>query len=316
MAVHTSLSRSDIENITSNYNIGNLIFFQGIKEGIENTNYLLSTSSDKYILTIYEERVKNKLLPFYLKIMINSHKRGIKCPLPVQDNNNNVLNKFKKKYYGIFTFIPGVSAKKLDEKQCFAIGKELAKFHIVNKGVHKLHENDFSLSFWNDLYSECKSFINEIIPNSVSIVEEEINFLNHNWPKSLPKGIIHADLFPDNVLFNDQKKISGLIDFYFSCYDFLSYDIAILVNSWCFPSNNFKENLFLNIMYGYESLRKLEKEEKAKFNILLRGASLRFLLTRILDSKKKKKNQILEIKDPKDFFKRLLFHRNLEYEFF
>ena len=153
-----------------------------------------------------------------------------------------------------------------------------------------------SLSFWNDLYSECKSFINEIIPNSVSIVEEEINFLNHNWPKSLPKGIIHADLFPDNVLFNDQKKISGLIDFYFSCYDFLSYDIAILVNSWCFPSNNFKENLFLNIMYGYESLRKLEKEEKAKFNILLRGASLRFLLTR---SDSKKKNQILEIKIPR-----------------
>ena len=157
-------------------------------------------------------------------------------------------------------------------------------------------------------------FLNEIIPNSYQIINDEINFINKNWPKNLPKGVIHADLFPDNVLFDSSNKITGIIDFYFSCYDFLSYDLAILINAWCFPKNVFNKSFMTNIIKGYETLRVLEIEEKVKLNILLRGASLRFLLTRLIDARKLFKNKFVNKKNPGEFYQRLLFHRNLKNE--
>ena len=177
--------------------------------------------------------------------------------------------------------------KKWNENNCFHVGKELARFHLVNKNLNPINKNHFSLDFWNTSLKKYENFIIELIPNSLNIIKEEIKFLNQNWPIGLPEGIIHADLFPDNVLFNTSEKISGMIDFYFACHDFFSYDIAILINAWCFPNNNFNNIFMKNLLKGYESIRKLENNERKNLNIFLRGASLRFLLTRIIDIKKR-----------------------------
>ena len=314
MAVPTVISKSNVEKILTKYSIGRLEYFNGIKDGIENTNYLIVTSKNKFILTIYEDRIENDLLPFYLDLMLNSFGKGILCPVPIKDKNDNLLNYIKNKAFGIFTFLEGTSLKSWDESNCFDVGKELAKLHIANMYYKTEQGNNFGLNFWNSLFEKSKSFLNEIIPNSYQIINDEINFINKNWPKNLPKGVIHADLFPDNLLFDSSNKITGIIDFYFSCYDFLSYDLAILINAWCFPKNVFNKSFMTNIIKGYETLRVLEIEEKVKLNILLRGASLRFLLTRLIDARKLFKNKFVNKKNPVEFYKRLLFHRNLKNE--
>ena len=311
MAVHTVLSSTEIKKILSSYEIGVFKKYSGIKEGIENTNYLVVTSKNKFILTIYEERTKDELIPFYMDVMYNSSINGIKCPTPIKDKNDQLINIVKKKSYGFFKFINGNSKKVWSKNNCFEVGKELAKFHMVNKNIITPNKNNFSLDFWNISFNKYKNFISKELPGSLEIIREELKFLNENWPLNLPEGIIHADLFPDNVLFSKSQKISGMIDFYFACKDYFSYDIAILINAWCFPKNNFNKIFMHNILRGYESIRKLQIVEKKKMNILLRGSCLRFLITRIIDLQKKSKNKILEIKNPEDFLKRLIFHKNI-----
>jgi len=314
MAVHTVLSSTDIKKILNNYEIGGLKKYSGIKEGIENTNYLVDTTKNKFILTIYEERTRDDLLPFYMGVMYNSCTNGIKCPTPIKDKNGQLINIFKKKSYGFFKFINGKSKKVWSKNNCFEVGKELAKFHLINKNIITSNKNNFSLDFWNISFNKYKDFMNKELSGSFEIVNEELKFLNKNWPLNLPEGIIHADLFPDNVLFSKSQKVSGMIDFYFACKDFFSYDIAILINAWCFPKNSFNKIFMNNILKGYESVRKLQIVEKKKMNILLRGASLRFLLTRIIDAQKESENKILEIKNPEDFLIRLIFHKNINNE--
>ena len=317
MAVHTKLSKNELLEILSKYKIGELVSFEGITEGIENTNYIVKTTKNRFILTVFEDRINYNSIPFYIKIMKNSSEEGINCPVAIKDIAGNYTNKLKKKEFGIFTFISGKSKKIFSEENCYDIGKIMASFHQANKNFDEKQPNNYSLSFWNSLFEDCKSFVNNAIPGSYNIIDEEIKFVNKHWPKRLPKGIIHADMFPDNVLFHS-NNISGVIDFYFSCYDFLSYDLAILINSWCFHNNKFSSNLARQIIVGYESVRKINKNEKNAFNILLRGACLRFLLTRIQDSKRNIKNKILAVKNPGDFYERLLFHKNVngKYDFF
>lgn len=317
MAVHTILSKNELVKILSNYNIGDLISFKGILEGIENTNYILTTEKDKFILTIFEDRINYQSIPFYISVMQNSFEKGVNCPFAIKDNRGNSTNSFKEKEFGIFKFVEGKSKKEYSEKDCFEVGKIMANFHKVNKNIKNKHENSYSLRFWIHLFKECKNSLNIVIPGSQNILEDEIKFITKYWPKELPKGIIHADMFPDNVLFYS-KEISGIIDFYFSCYDFLSYDLAILINAWCFQNNKFNIALAKKIVQGYESVRKITIKEKKKFNILLRGACLRFLLTRVQDSKRRFDNKMLNIKNPIDFYERLLFHKNMSsnYGFF
>ena len=200
MAVHTVLSSTDIKKILSNYQIGDFKDYLGIKEGIENTNYLVNTTKNKFILTIYEERTRDDLIPFYMDVMYNSCTNGIKCPTPIKDRNGQLINIIKKKSYGFFKFINGKSKKKWSKNNCYEVGKELAKFHIVNKDIITLNKNNFSLDFWNISFNRYKDLMDKELPGSFEIVSEEIKFLNKNWPLSLPEGIIHADLFPDNVL--------------------------------------------------------------------------------------------------------------------
>ncbi len=307
MAVYTKLSEANINKILEEYQLGELIKFTGIKEGIENTNYLLKTINNNFIITIFEKRVDTKHIPFYFEVMTNSHSKGIDCPVPIENKNGELVNKIKNKKMAIFGFLEGYSKKKWNKGDCFMVGQKLAQFHLANINNKLKAKNNFGLNFWNKIYFNCFNKFNNVIPNSLETISHEINFVSSNWPKNLPSGVIHADLFPDNVFFKE-KKISGFLDFYFSCCDFLSYDLAITINAWCFHKNKFMDDFFLSLLSGYQSVRKLEKAEVKNINILLRGASLRFLFTRVYDYEISNEGKILKKKDPFEFFNILKFH--------
>lgn len=310
MAVYTQLSEIEIIELLKNYKLGIYISYKGIKDGIENTNYLITTSKGKFILTIFENRVKNSNLPFFLKLMNHSKKFGIKCPEPIKDKKGKLINSIKLKKFSIFSFLEGNSKKRWSSEVCFKIGKTLANFHKVNKSLNSKIKNDFSINYWEKLFLLLKK--NK--PNDVKFIKNELTYIKNNWPKNLPSGIIHADLFPDNVFF-EKKSISGILDFYFACYDFFIYDIAIVINAWCFNDGVFQKKKYHNLVSGYESIRKLKEIEIDSFNVILRGASLRFFLTRTIDAKNKKENTLVKKKDPKEYFKILKFHISSKNEF-
>ena len=309
MAVHTKLSKTDIEDILIDYEIGSLCSFEGIKDGIENTNYLIFTKKDKYIITIFEKRVNILSIPFYLKVMINSRKKGVQCPVPVKNRKGKYTQTIRNKKLAIFSFLEGNSILNWDSNHCEQVGQKLAEFHKANFDISQKLKNDFSVNYWNLIFLKYKDDINTIIPNSFKTIKTEIDHVINNWPQKLPTGIIHADLFPDNVFFIN-NKISGFLDFYFACNDYFSYDLAITVNAWCFKDGKFNPKLFLKIMKGYQSIRKLKSLEKKYFNLLLRGAALRFLFTRINDSVMTSETNFLKKKNPEEFFNILNFHIN------
>ena len=311
MAVHTELTKVSIKEILNKYELGELISYEGIKEGIENTNYLIVTKKDRFIVTIFEKRVDVSQIPFFFEVMINSHSNGIQCPTPIKDRYGEFVNKIKNKKMAVFKFLEGQSKKKWTNNDCFQVGQKLAKFHLANKKNKVVVTNSFGLNYWKKTFKKCSGKLETIIPNSYKIIHNEIAFISSNWPRKLPGGIIHADLFPDNVFFK-KKNISGFLDFYFSCFDFLSYDLAITVNAWCFNKKKFVKKYFLNLLSGYESIRKLQKEEIKNFNILLRGAALRFLFTRVYDSINYNKSEFLKPKDPLEFYEILNFHVNIK----
>jgi homoserine kinase type II len=307
MAVHTKLSNANIEEVLLGYKLGKLLKSKGIKEGIENTNYLLETNKDKFILTIFENRVNTSQIPFFIEVMINSSSFGIDCPIPIKDKNGEYVNIVKKKKMAIFNFLKGNSKKVWTQEDCFLVGEKLARFHFANKKSRNSCQNNFGISYWKKILKKCENNLNKIIPNSETIIKNEIEYIASNWPQNLPMGIIHADLFPDNVFF-DKKRISGFLDFYFACNDFLLYDLAITINAWCFRNKKFEMNFFDSLMRGYESIRQLNRNEKRNINVLLRGATLRFLSTRIYDSIFINENKFTKKKDPSEFFNILLFH--------
>ena len=307
MAVHTELSKANINKILKDYQLGELVKFSGIKEGIENTNYLLQTKNNNFIITIFEKRVDTKQIPFYFEVMTTSHAEGIDCPVPIRNKNGELVNKVKNKKMAIFCFLKGNSKKKWNKGDCFMVGQKLAQFHLANINNKLKARNNFSVDFWNQIYSSCLNKFNNIIPNSLETISHEIDYISLNWPKDLPKGVIHADLFPDNVFFKN-KKISGFLDFYFSCCDFFSYDLAITINAWCFYKCKFNKEFFISLVSGYQSVRKLETAEVDNINILLRGASLRFLFTRVYDSLISNEGKFVKKKDPFEFFNILNFH--------
>ena len=308
MAVHTKLLKKDISDILGFYKIGNLLNFAGIKDGIENTNYKVKTTKNYYILTIFEERVNKKNLPFFLSLMLSCNKRKICCPKPILDTKGKLTNNFNQKKIAIFSFLNGKSKKNWTELNCFELGKTLGQFHSINKSFKEKISNEFSLGFWKEIFKKMdRSKLDSVIPGIHKLLNEELGIISLNWPKDLPKGIIHADLFPDNIFFKG-KKISGILDFYFSCHDFFIYDLAITINAWCFKKGKFNQFFFNQIIKGYQSKRILTEKEKKQFNIILRGASLRFLLTRLYDSINIKKNSLVTLKDPKEYYSILTFH--------
>ena len=313
MAVYTKLNQSKIEDILSNYSLGKLQTFKGIEEGIENTNYFLSVNNKKFILTIYEKRVKSTDLPFFSDLMSSLNKANFKCPSPISNNDNSTITNFEGKKLMIVSFLEGKAKQNLSPKNCKSIGVEAAKMHELTKNFKLKRQNDLSVNSWRSLFDSVKDKCSKLHRDLPKLIEENLTSVERHWPKDLPKGIIHADLFQDNIFF-DKDKFSGIIDYYFSCEDFFALEIAICFNALCF--DGVKENLSFNVtkaknfIDGYSSIRKLSDLEKENIKVLSQGAALRFLLTRVFDALYTVEDAIVKVKDPIEYLKRLEFHKN------
>ena len=310
MAIYTKVDTHEAKFILKNYNLGELKKIQGIKKGIENTNYLLITTTGKFILTLFEKRVKAKELPFFMNLMLSLNDRKILCPKPIKNKNKKTLFQIKNRQAAICSFVYGKEKTSHTLSECRSIGKNIAKLHMVGKKI-KLHRaNNLSIKSWIALNQSIKTKANKKIPNIYSFINTLLLDLKKKWPSQLPTGIIHGDLFPDNIFFN-KKKFAGFIDFYFSCSDFLIYDIAICINAMCFDKkikfNKLKANALLK---GYSSLRKISKKEFTALPQLLLGASIRFFLTRLHDSINRQKGAVVKVKNPNEFLKRIQFYIN------
>ena len=309
MAVYTKLTNKDILALNDNYQIDKVIKFKGIKKGIENTNYLLKTSKEKFILTIFEKRVHKKDLPFFMSLMDKLNQKKIICPKPLKNKNKKYLITIKRKSACIVTFLKGKDKTHLDYKNCFDVGKNIAKFHKATNKIGLYRENSMSIKKLDGLLRSIKK-----TPYLKTILSINLRNIKKEWPKNLPHGIIHGDLFIDNIFF-DKNKFSGFIDFYFSSNDYLMYEIAICINALCFDKKKQKfimnNQKIKNLINGYESLRVLTKKEKDSLNVLCRGAALRYLLTRIYDYFNTPKETLIKIKDPKEYLQKLIIHNNL-----
>ena len=309
MAVYTHVSSEDLSLFLKDYEIGELKEFEGISEGVENTNYKLKTEKNSFILTIYEDRVEKKDIPFFLEYMFYLSSNGIKCPLPLR-NNNNLFAEILGKPASVLTFLDGKSTISVTKEQTYQLGLILGKIHNISINLEIKRENPLGLDSFPNLIKNSKSTA-ETFSKDLSInMLEEYNRIKSNWPEGLPKGIIHADLFPDNILFHE-GQISGVIDFSFSCNDFLSYDLSICINAWCFKDGEFDISLSRNLLKGYQKERKLSNAEIEKLPILCSGSALRFLLTRLVDWRVNDENAMVTPKNPNEFIKILDFHKDI-----
>jgi homoserine kinase type II len=313
MAVYTKLNKSEIEEIISLYKLKNLESFAPIEEGIENTNYVIIASKKKYILTIFEKRVKEQDLPFFCELISLLNKSGFKCPLPLLNLENSPISTFKRKKLTILTFISGKSKENLSNENCEDIGKEAAKLHLLTSNFKIHRKNALSIESWRNMFENIKDKCIKIHKDLPNLIEANLKDIEKNWPSNLPSGIIHADLFKDNIIF-ENNKVSGIIDFTFSCNDFYALEIAICFNALCF--DGVKSNLSFNVtkakkfIDGYSSIRKLSDQERNSIKILSQGAALRFLLTRVFDAINTVEGALVKIKDPIEYLKRLEFHKN------
>ena len=311
MAIYTKISKNDVISIERKFNLGKIISFKGIKKGIENTNYLIKTKKNKYILTIFEKRVQEKDLPFFMSLMDKLNNYNINCPKPQKNKTGNYLITIKNKPASIVSFVEGKDKSKLKVNDCYEIGKNIAKLHIASKKIKLYRKNSMSLNSWPKLLNKIGDKCKKIDPDLNNLMRTNLKEIKKNWPRKLVSGIIHGDLFIDNIFFKN-NKFYGYIDFYFSSNDFLIYEIAICINALCFDKKNrkfiFNKKKSKSLIKGYSSLRKLSKEEKNCLNTLCKGAALRYLLTRTYDHLNTPKNAIIKIKDPREYIQKLKIH--------
>ena len=314
MAIYTKISRNNMISIEKKFNLGKIISFNGIKKGIENTNYQIRTKNNKYILTIFEKRVKKQDVPFFMSLMDKLNYHNINCPKPQKSKAGNYSINIKNKPASIVSFVEGKDKNKLKIKDCYEIGKNVAKFHIASKKIKLHRKNSMSLKIWPKILNKIDNRSRIINSNLNYLMKEALLEVKNKWPKNLPSGIIHGDLFIDNIFFN-KNKFHGYIDFYFACNDFLMYEIAICINALCFDKKNrkfiFNKKKSKNLIKGYSKIRKLSQKEKKSLNILCKGAALRYLLTRTYDYLNTPKSAIIKIKDPKEYIQKLKVHNTL-----
>ena len=313
MAVYTKINKKDIFYINKKFNIEKIINFKGIKQGIENTNYLLISKNKKFILTIFEKRVLKNEIPFFMKLMDKLNYSKINCPKPLRTINGNYLIKLKNKTACIVSFLEGKDKEKLNPKNCFEIGKIIARMHLVTKKMKIYRKNSMGIKNLDPLLKSIKFKSNKSNNLKKFLVNNFIN-IKKNWPKKLPNGIIHGDLFIDNIFFK-KNKLSGVIDFYFAGNDFFMYEIAICINALCFDKKKSKFEInkqkIKNLIKGYESIKKISLKEKKALNILCKGAAIRYLLTRLYDYSNTPKTALIKIKNPNEYYQKLTIHNKL-----
>jgi len=311
MAVYTEVTGEQLEAFIASYEIGHILSCKGIAEGVENSNFLLHVDSGYFILTLYEKRVEEKDLPFFLGLMEHLSARGLTCPQPVKNRKGEALGRLSGRPAAIVTFLEGIWHKRPDSGHCAALGEALGKLHKAGADFSGSRENTLTLAQWPQLFATVAKRADEVQPGLGVFIEEELSFLQKSWPADLPEGVIHADLFPDNVLFVGDT-LSGLIDFYFACSDFLAYDLAVCLNAWCFePDLSFNITKGMALFSGYECFRKLQPAEAEALPILARGAALRFGLTRLVDWLNRPEGAMVRPKDPLEYVQKLRFHRKI-----
>jgi homoserine kinase type II len=309
MAVYTEVSDEELAAYLAGYDLGGLMSCKGIAEGVENTNYLLHMDSGHYILTLYEKRVAEGDLPFFLGLMEHLSERGVTCPLPVHNAKGEALGRLGGRPAALVTFLEGVSVRRPDARHCAMVGEALAKLHSAGADFALKRPNALSLDGWSSLFRDAEARADGVAPGLAVALANELAFLQGRWPSGLPGGVIHADLFPDNVFFLG-GKLSGLIDFYFACNDFFAYDLAICLNAWCFEADaSFNVTKGMALIDGYARARALSQAELDALPILARGAALRFLLTRLVDWLDTPEGALVKKKDPIEYLKKLRFHQ-------
>ncbi|RWG00167.1 homoserine kinase [Mesorhizobium sp.] len=309
MAVYTDVNENELSAFLKAYPVGELLSYKGIAEGTENSNFLVHASTGSYILTLYEKRVDKADLPFFLGLMGHLARKGISCPLPVTAHDGTVIGTLAGRPAVIITFLEGLSLRRPTAAHCGEVGRALAALHLAGQDFPMKRPNALAIDGWRKLWAASRDRADEVEPGLAAEVDADFLDFGRNWPTRLPQGIIHADLFPDNVFFLGEK-LSGLIDFYFACDDLYAYDVATCLNAWCFEKD-FSFNLTKGaaLLAGYQSVRPLEGEEKAALPMLARGSALRFMLTRLYDWLTVPNGGLVMKRDPTEYIRRMRFHR-------
>ncbi len=311
MAVYTDVSVEDLSAFIADYDLGELLSYKGIAEGVENSNFLLHTGRGHFILTLYEKRVAAGDLPFFLGLMEHLAARGIVCPQPVKTRAGTTLGTLAGRPAAIVTFLDGMWIRRPDARHCATLGEALARLHLAGADFSGRRANALSVEGWRPLFDACSERADTVHPGLRATIEKELAFLEGAWPRNLPQGVIHADLFPDNVFFLG-AKLSGLIDFYFACIDTLAYDVAICLNAWCFePDNSYNVTKGRNLLQAYARVRPLNDAEVEALPLLARGSALRFLLTRLVDWLNVPPGALVRPKSPHEYLRKLRFHQGV-----
>jgi homoserine kinase type II len=311
MAVYTDVADDELRNFVALYDLGEVLSCKGIAEGVENSNFLVATERGNFILTLYEKRVARSDLPFFIALMEHLARHGVACPTPLRGHDGLALRELCGRPAAMVTFLAGMWPRRIQPFHCAGLGRSLAALHRAGASFPMARPNDLSVAGWRRLFEACRSRAGEVNSGLADELADELGFLESAWPRDLPTGVIHADLFPDNVFFRD-RELSGLIDFYFACSDFLAYDLAICLNAWCFEAdggfNITKARLMLD---HYRRTRPLTPAELAALPLLARGSALRFLLTRLFDWLNQPQGALVRPKDPLEYLRKLRFHRTV-----
>ncbi len=311
MAVYTEVSDDDLDQFVAEYDIGAVVSCKGIAEGVENTNYLLQTDRDTFILTLYEKRVNPAELPFFIGLMQHLAERGLACPTPIQGRDGVTLRTLCGRPAAIVSFLKGVWHRRITLNHCAELGPAMASMHLKGADFPLTRANNLSVSGWWSLFEAIRPRAHEIKDDLAEVIAAELDELERRWPTGLPVGLIHADLFPDNVFFLGER-VSGIIDFYFACTDFMAYDIAICLNAWCFePDGAFNATKARLMLNGYRRVRPLSADEVDALPLLARGAALRFLLTRSYDWLNTPPGALVKRHDPMEYYRKLRFHQGV-----
>jgi homoserine kinase type II len=309
VAVYTDVSTEELAGFLAGYDIGELLSYKGIAEGVENSNFIVHTRGGNFILTLYEKRVAASDLPFFLALMEHLASRGLNCPQPVRNRAGCAAGTLAGRPAAIVTFLEGMWLRRPGAGHCAGVGEALASLHVAGGDFPMQRKNTLSVEGWRPLYRRANGSGDTLQPGLTETIATELSFLEKSWPRDLPQGVIHADLFPDNVFFLGDR-LSGLIDFYFACTDTLAYDLAICLNAWCFEADHsYNVTKGRNLLQAYAAGRALSHAERSALPLLARGAAMRFLLTRLVDWIETPPGALVKRKDPLEYFRKLRFHQ-------
>jgi homoserine kinase type II len=312
MAVYTDVAAEELAEFLKGYDIGELLSYKGIAEGVENSNFLMHTSKGAFILTLYEARVAADDLPYFLSLMAHLAERGVRCPQPAKNRSGAVYSELAGRPAAIINFLEGMWPRRPNAAHCAGVGDGLARMHLAGRDFPLFRKNPLSVAGWRPLFDRAADRADGVQAGLRDFLARELEHLEAHWPSDLPVGVIHGDLFNDNVFFLGDK-LSGLIDFPFSCNDILAYDVAICLNAWCFePDHSFNVTKARALLNAYGRERQLSAAEEEALPLLARGAALRFLLTRLVDFLNVPEGALVKPKDPLEYVRKLRFQQSVQ----